>query len=82
VADCVFITTPIYDNPYSANRMAMGTLTRCQTHSYEMQYTMTNFGMRCPIGQLEEKIEQLEARLDSHEQNYYNAQYPKNVRSG
>jgi hypothetical protein len=47
----------------------------------------------CPVGLLEDsllvlistlelKVTDLEARIDQHEQDYYNAQHPQNVRAG
>ena len=68
---------------------------RCSFHGVDFFYgTMPT--QICPVGHLENRILSLETRfadlfiktadveerIDKHEQDYYNAQHPQNVRSG
>jgi hypothetical protein len=51
---------------------------KCTLHGVEFLQG-AQFGGRCPIGYLENRIVELEARIDQHEQDYYNAQHKANV---
>jgi hypothetical protein len=68
---------------------------RCSFHGVEFFYGTAPTQL-CPVGHLEDRILALENqfadlvmkvldvndRIDKHEQDYYDAQYPKNVRTG
>jgi hypothetical protein len=66
---------------------------RCQFHGLEFFPSATSNSTQCPVGiiedrfsgiqsALEAKVKDLEDRIDQHEQDYYNAQHPQNVRTG
>lgn len=54
---------------------------RCAVHNWEFGYAPVTATTQCPIGRIEDKVDEAIARIDKYEQDHYHAEHPQNVHS-